>query len=113
MPGANASGEQATIGKSLVVKGELSGSESLYIDGKVEGAITLPGNRVTIGRNGQVAANISAREIVVLGKVRAKGWRFYTFDNGATRFMCGWDADPAQIDAFAADLREAAFARAA
>src|SRR5271156_1779073 len=63
-------GEQATIGKSLIVKGEVSGSESLYIDGKVEGAINLPGNRVTIGRNGQVAANISAREIVVLGKVR-------------------------------------------
>jgi len=67
---ANASGEQATIGKSLMVKGELSGSESLYIDGRVEGAINLPGNRVTIGRNGQVAANIAAREIVVLGKVR-------------------------------------------
>jgi cytoskeletal protein CcmA (bactofilin family) len=67
---AAATGEQATIGKSLVVKGELSGSESLYIDGKVEGAINLPGNRVTVGRNGQVAANIVAREIVVLGKVR-------------------------------------------
>lgn len=65
-----ATGEQATIGKSLVIKGEVSGSESLYIDGKVEGAISLPGNRLTVGRNGQVAANISAREIVVLGKVR-------------------------------------------
>jgi len=65
-----ASSEQATIGKSLVVKGEVTGSESLYIDGKVEGAINLPGNRVTVGRNGQVAANITAREIVVLGKVR-------------------------------------------
>jgi cytoskeletal protein CcmA (bactofilin family) len=65
-----ASADQATIGKSLVVKGEVSGSESLYIDGKVEGAINLPGNRVTVGRNGQVAANITAREIVVLGKVR-------------------------------------------
>ena len=64
------SGEQATIGKSLIIKGELSGSESLFIDGKVEGAINLPGNRVTVGRNGQVAANIMAREIVVLGKVR-------------------------------------------
>jgi cytoskeletal protein CcmA (bactofilin family) len=63
-------GDQATIGKSLVVKGELSGSESLYIDGKVEGAINLPGNRVTVGRNGQVAANIMAQEVVVLGKVR-------------------------------------------
>jgi cytoskeletal protein CcmA (bactofilin family) len=69
-PGVLPNSEQATIGKSLVVKGEVSGSESLYIDGKVEGAINLPGNRVTIGRNGQVAANISAREVVVLGKVR-------------------------------------------
>ena len=64
------SADQATIGKSLVVKGEVTGSESLYIDGKVEGAINLPGNRVTVGRNGQVAANITAREVVVLGKVR-------------------------------------------
>jgi cytoskeletal protein CcmA (bactofilin family) len=62
--------EQATIGKSLVIKGEVTGSESLYIDGRVEGSINLSGNRVTIGRNGVVAANISAREIVVLGKVR-------------------------------------------
>jgi cytoskeletal protein CcmA (bactofilin family) len=62
--------DQATIGKSLVVKGEVTGSESLYIDGKVEGAINLPGNRVTVGRNGQVSANISAREVVVLGKVK-------------------------------------------
>jgi cytoskeletal protein CcmA (bactofilin family) len=67
---SQAAADQATIGKSLVVKGEVTGSESLYIDGKVEGAINLPGNRVTVGRNGQVSANISAREVVVLGKVR-------------------------------------------
>lgn len=65
-----ATADQATIGKSLIIKGEVTGSESLYIDGKVEGSINLPGNRVTVGRNGQVTANISAREIVVLGKVR-------------------------------------------
>ena len=62
--------DQATIGKSLVIKGEVSGSESLYIDGRVEGSISLPGNRVTVGRNGIVSANINAREIVVLGKVK-------------------------------------------
>lgn len=62
--------DQATIGKSLVIKGEVTGSESLYIDGRVEGSINLPGNRVTVGRNGVVNANIAAREIVVLGKVR-------------------------------------------
>ena len=69
-PGAIPNSEQATIGKGLVIKGEISGSESLFVDGKVEGTINLPGNRVTIGRNGQVAANITSREIVVLGKVR-------------------------------------------
>ncbi len=62
--------EQATIGKSLVIKGEVTGSESLYIDGRVEGSINLPGNRVTVGRNGVVNANITAREIVVLGKLK-------------------------------------------
>jgi cytoskeletal protein CcmA (bactofilin family) len=62
--------EQATLGKSLVIKGEVTGSESLYIDGKVEGSINLPGNRLIIGRNGVVSANISAREIEVRGKVR-------------------------------------------
>ena len=62
--------EQATIGKSLVIKGEVTGSESLYIDGRVEGSINLPGNRVTIGRNGVVNANVTAREIVVIGKLK-------------------------------------------
>ena len=62
--------DQATIGKSLVIKGAVTGSESLYIDGRVEGSINLSGNRVTVGRNGVVSANINAREIVVLGKVR-------------------------------------------
>jgi len=65
-----AAGDQAVISKGLFVKGEISGTESLYIDGKVEGSINLPGNRVTIGRNGQVGANVTAREVVVLGKVR-------------------------------------------
>ena len=69
-PSPSVSAEQATIGKSLFIKGEITGSESLFVDGKVEGSINLAGNRVTIGRNGQVAANITAREIVVLGKVR-------------------------------------------
>ncbi len=67
---STATADQATIGKSLVIKGEVTGSESLYIDGRVEGSINLSGNRVTVGRNGVVAANINAREIVVLGKVR-------------------------------------------
>jgi cytoskeletal protein CcmA (bactofilin family) len=69
-PVSTSTADQATIGKSLVIKGEVTGSESLYIDGRVEGSISLAGNRVTVGRNGVVSANINAREIVVLGKVR-------------------------------------------
>jgi cytoskeletal protein CcmA (bactofilin family) len=69
-PVSSATADQATIGKSLIIKGEVTGSESLYIDGRVEGSINLAGNRVTVGRNGVVSANINAREIVVLGKVR-------------------------------------------
>jgi cytoskeletal protein CcmA (bactofilin family) len=61
--------EQATIGRTLVIKGEISGSEALYIDGRVEGTITLPDNRITVGRNGHVAANVSAKEVVIMGKV--------------------------------------------
>ena len=61
--------DPVTIDKSLEVKGEVIGSESLYIDGKVMGTIYLPGSRVTVGRNGQVSADICAREVVVLGAV--------------------------------------------
>lgn len=61
--------EQASIGKSLTIKGEITGSEMLYIDGHVEGSVSLPGNRCVVGRNGQVGANINAREVVILGKV--------------------------------------------
>jgi cytoskeletal protein CcmA (bactofilin family) len=62
-------GDRSTIGKSLLIKGEITGSESLHIEGKVEGTIDLPGDCVTVGRNGRVSANIAARDIVVLGEV--------------------------------------------
>jgi cytoskeletal protein CcmA (bactofilin family) len=59
----------ATIGKSVVVKGELSGSEDLYVDGEVEGSISLRGQSLTIGPNGRVRANVEARNVIVLGQV--------------------------------------------
>jgi cytoskeletal protein CcmA (bactofilin family) len=61
--------EQATIGRTVVIKGELTAAEALYIDGRIEGKINMPDNRVTIGRNGSVQANINARDVVVMGKV--------------------------------------------
>jgi cytoskeletal protein CcmA (bactofilin family) len=62
--------EQASIGRTQVIKGEVSGSESLFIDGRVEGSISFPDNRITVGRNGNVAANIVAKEVVIMGKVQ-------------------------------------------
>ncbi len=61
--------DQATIGRTLVIKGEITGSEALYIDGRIEGKIIMPESRVTIGRNGKVDASIQAKEVVVMGKV--------------------------------------------
>jgi cytoskeletal protein CcmA (bactofilin family) len=69
MKGSNAPLEQASIGRSLVIKGEVSGGESLYIDGRIEGTINIPDHRITIGRNGAVTADINAREVVIMGKV--------------------------------------------
>jgi cytoskeletal protein CcmA (bactofilin family) len=59
----------AHIGKSVLVKGELSGSEDLYLDGEVEGSIELHGHSLIIGPNGRVRANVHAKEVVVHGKV--------------------------------------------
>src|SRR5579864_5708693 len=61
--------EMAHIGKSVLIKGELSGSEDLYLDGEVEGSVELKQHSLTIGPHGQVRANIHAREVVVHGKV--------------------------------------------
>ncbi len=60
----------ATIGKSVLVKGQLSGSEDLYIDGEVEGTVELRDHNLTVGPNGRVNASLHARDIVVLGKVK-------------------------------------------
>ena len=64
-----ASMEQATIGRSVVIKGEVSGAESLYVDGRIEGTVNFADSRVTIGRNGVVVANINAKEVVIMGVV--------------------------------------------
>lgn len=59
----------AHIGKSVIIKGELSGSEDLYLDGEVEGSIDLADHALTIGPHGRVKANVRARDVVVHGKV--------------------------------------------
>jgi cytoskeletal protein CcmA (bactofilin family) len=63
------SADLAQIGKSVVIKGELSGSEDLYIDGQVEGSITLKSYSLTVGPNGLVKASVEAKGIIVQGKL--------------------------------------------
>lgn len=57
------------IGKSITIHGELSGSEDLFLDGTVDGSIMLPESRLTIGPNGRVKADLSARDVIIFGQV--------------------------------------------
>lgn len=68
-PGMPAARSTACIGASLEIKGRISGEEDLQIDGKVEGPVALRGHRLTVGRSGQLNSEISARELVVYGKL--------------------------------------------
>src|SRR3984885_3150123 len=60
----------AMIGKSVKVVGEIFTKEDLYVDGDIEGTIESQDNKVTIGPNGRVQANIRAREVIILGQVQ-------------------------------------------
>jgi cytoskeletal protein CcmA (bactofilin family) len=62
-------GEYAHIGKSVVIKGEVSGSEDLYVDGSVEGKIELRNHSLTVGPNGNIKADVIAKAVVVQGKL--------------------------------------------
>src|SRR5881396_2165065 len=61
--------ELASIGKSIVINGELSGSEDLTIEGRVDGKIELRDHVLTVGPNGRIKAQVSAKAVVVLGHV--------------------------------------------
>ena len=60
----------ARIGKTIVICGEVKGSEDLIVDGRVEGTVSLAENRLTIGPTANVAADLSAKDILVMGQVR-------------------------------------------
>jgi cytoskeletal protein CcmA (bactofilin family) len=59
----------ARIGKTVVIRGEVKGSEDLIVDGRVEGTVSLSESRLTIGPNANVAADLSAKDVLVLGQV--------------------------------------------
>jgi cytoskeletal protein CcmA (bactofilin family) len=60
----------AHLGKSIVVRGEVRGSEDLIIEGRVEGTVALSNGRLTIGPSANVQADLSARDVLVLGTVQ-------------------------------------------
>jgi len=60
----------ARIGKSVVIRGEVKGSEDLFVDGRVEGTISLSESRLTIGPNAVLAADLTARDVLVQGQVQ-------------------------------------------
>lgn len=68
-PGTPSARSLACIGSSLEIKGRISAEEDLQIDGKVEGPVSVRGHRLTVGRSGQLTSEVSARELVVFGKV--------------------------------------------
>lgn len=57
------------LSKTILLKGSITGNEDLFVDGKLEGSVELPNNSLTVGVNGQVQANVNAREVVILGKL--------------------------------------------
>jgi cytoskeletal protein CcmA (bactofilin family) len=61
--------EATHIGKSIVIKGEVSGSENVYLDGELEGSVELIEGSLTVGPDGRIRANLRARSIVIQGRV--------------------------------------------
>jgi cytoskeletal protein CcmA (bactofilin family) len=61
--------DSTVIGKSVSIRGELSASEDLYLDGEIQGTVSLPGNRLTIGPNSRVQADINVRDVIVFGRL--------------------------------------------
>jgi len=67
--GRNTGEKMANIGKSISISGDLTGEEDLIIEGKVEGKVSLPNSQLTVGANGSVKAEVSAKSVIVIGRV--------------------------------------------
>ncbi|HLY39583.1 MAG TPA: polymer-forming cytoskeletal protein [Terracidiphilus sp.] len=60
----------ARIGKTVVIRGEVKGSEDLVVDGQVEGTINLADGRLTIGPDANVAADLTAKDVLIVGRLK-------------------------------------------
>ncbi len=76
------------IGKAITIRGELSGKEDVYLDGLVEGTISLPESQLTVGQTARVQADVAVRDVVihgtVEGNIRATG-RIELRESGVVR----------------------------
>src|SRR5258708_35709755 len=68
-PVTEARADVGHIGKSVVIRGELTGNEDLYLDGEIEGNIDLRDHKLVIGPNGKIKATMTARDVIVHGRV--------------------------------------------
>jgi cytoskeletal protein CcmA (bactofilin family) len=66
------SGASASISQGIKIKGEVTGSEDLYVDGQVDGKLNLTNGSLTVGPNGNVKADVTAREVIVRGKIEGR-----------------------------------------
>lgn len=86
---AGAVTEHATIGASIVIKGDVSGSEALFVEGSVEGSIHIPNHRVTVGRSSRVTADVHAQDVVIMGSVKGNIYAADLLDIRADSFIQG------------------------
>ncbi len=68
-PGHGGESDMANIGKSITIKGDLTGNEDMVIEGKVDGKVELLNNQLTVGANGTVRAEVNAKSVVIVGRV--------------------------------------------
>jgi len=81
--------DSTVIGKSVIIRGDITGSEDLYLDGDIQGTVSLPGNRLTIGPNAHVLADLEVRDIIVSGHVEGNIRAAGRVDLRQTAFVTG------------------------
>jgi len=97
----------ANIGKSISIRGDLTGNEDMVIEGQVEGKVDLPNNQLTVGADGKVKAEIHAKSIVVVGRVDGNVFGLERVEIQATGRVEGDVAAPKLIVAEGAQLNGA------
>jgi len=97
----------ANIGKSISIKGDLTGNEDMVIEGQVEGKVDLPNNQLTVGADGKVKAEIHAKSVVVVGHVDGNVFGLERIEIQATGRVEGDVTSPKLVVAEGAQLNGA------